>query len=53
LIPGIVPVAGRRDHVEQGEGGKMILKRVGIAVLLTACSFRLAPAQDSQSMIAA
>jgi hypothetical protein len=39
--------------VEQGEGGKMILKRVGIAVLLTAFSFRLAPAQDSQSMIEA
>ncbi len=31
----------------------MILKRVGIAVLLTAWSFPLAAAQDSQSMIAA
>jgi carboxypeptidase Q len=31
----------------------MILKRVGIAVLLTASSFLLAASQDSQSMIAA
>ena len=31
----------------------MILKRVGIAVLLTASSFLLAAQQDSQSMIAA
>jgi hypothetical protein len=31
----------------------MALKRVGIAVLLTAFSFRLAAAQDSQSTIAA
>ena len=32
---------------------KMILRRVGIAVLLTASSFPLAASQDSQSMIAA
>ena len=31
----------------------MILKRVGIAVLLTASSFLLSAQQDSQSMIAA
>jgi carboxypeptidase Q len=36
-----------------GEGDKMILKRVGIAVLLVASSFLLGAQQDSQSMIGA
>src|SRR6202030_3584965 len=38
------------NHVR---AAKMIWKRVGIAVLLTASSFLLAAQQDSQSMIAA
>jgi carboxypeptidase Q len=38
------------NHVR---AAKMILKRVGIAGLLTALSFLLAAQQDSQSMIAA
>jgi hypothetical protein len=37
----------------QVRAAKMILKRVGIAVLLTASSFLLAAQQDSQSMIGA
>ena len=38
------------NHVR---AAKMILKRVGIAVLLTASSFLLAAQQDRQLMIAA
>src|ERR1700681_4639219 len=38
------------NHVR---AAKMILKRVGIVVLLTASSFLLAAQQDSQSVIAA